>query len=502
LRVLCFLLLTSVAHADAPVAAHVEELIKQLSSGRVQRDAKLSAVAAQLLDAVPAGTRPSNDLVEASMWLNGFVEPPPHLIFDASFPDDDRRVLDNVRAELGPLLRDHNNYRKLGVGVRRVADALQVVVALGESSIDLADVPRSLGANGSVDLLARILPPYQKPAAFVTGPDGKVSPVPLDARPTDGATTVRGQVRCGAKQGAHQIEITGEDRFGPTVLANFPIYCGIPAPNTLAAARVPTEAPPASAAQAEADIARLVNADRAKAGLRPLTVDAQLADVARKHSTDMRDHNFFGHISPRTGSAEDRLRRADIGAHTIRENVAMGYTSGEVERGLMASPGHRANILDKDVSRLGVGVALNTQGGIAVTQLFTRPLDRADDNAVKTIRARVDAARQAQGLDPLRDDAMLDDVAARAVDDVLAGKKPGGAVEQALPTIGKRFAAVRTAVASAGSIDQLGDSVLQAASARGVSHLGIALREGKRDGSLMLYAVFILAEGRTGILPP
>ena len=45
----------------------------------------------------------------------------------------------------------------------------------------------------------------------------------------------------------------------------------------------------------------LINRDRQRARLPPVTLDEQLAAVARAHTRDMIEHDFVGHVSPRTG---------------------------------------------------------------------------------------------------------------------------------------------------------------------------------------------------------
>ena len=159
---------------------------------------------------------------------------------------------------------------------------------------------------------------------------------------------------------APSLEFLGEDKLGSEVLANFPVFCGDPPPGELAVraddGRVVTDP-----GEAEAVALKLLNADRSAAGLAPLQADGRVARVARGHSQDMLDHDFVGHISPTTGTASDRLRRAGIGSLTVLENVARAYSPDEAQAGLMGSPGHRANILNPDVTHVGIGVTLGRE---------------------------------------------------------------------------------------------------------------------------------------------
>jgi len=106
----------------------------------------------------------------------------------------------------------------------------------------------------------------------------------------------------------------------------------------------------------EKEVARLVNEERAKAGLAPLTLESKLSDVARAHSKDMAINTFFDHTNLRGESPFDRMHSAGITYRTAGENIAAGQVSAEeVMISWMNSPGHRANILNPDFKYIGVG---------------------------------------------------------------------------------------------------------------------------------------------------
>jgi uncharacterized protein YkwD len=112
----------------------------------------------------------------------------------------------------------------------------------------------------------------------------------------------------------------------------------------------------------------LVNQERAAAGCGAVTADAALAGVARAHSADMRDRGFFDHTNPDGQDPFDRAAAAGLSARA--ENIARGQAdAAAVMESWMNSPGHRRNILDCDLTRLGVGVAEGA-GGPWWTQLF------------------------------------------------------------------------------------------------------------------------------------
>ena len=106
----------------------------------------------------------------------------------------------------------------------------------------------------------------------------------------------------------------------------------------------------------EEQVVALVNQERAKNGLKPLTMNLKLSNVARAKSQDMRDNNYFSHTSPTYGSPFDMMKSFGISYRTAGENIAMGYRTPEaVMQGWMNSPGHRANILNGSFTEIGVG---------------------------------------------------------------------------------------------------------------------------------------------------
>ena len=116
------------------------------------------------------------------------------------------------------------------------------------------------------------------------------------------------------------------------------------------------------------------NAERARHGLRSLSVDLRLAAAAQDHSADMVRRAFFAHESPDGRQVWDRAVAAGYAYRKVAENIAAGQrTAEEVVRGWMGSPGHRANILDGDLTQIGVGRADGGSYGVYWTQVFGTP---------------------------------------------------------------------------------------------------------------------------------
>ncbi|GGV04820.1 hypothetical protein GCM10010260_47530 [Streptomyces filipinensis] len=120
-----------------------------------------------------------------------------------------------------------------------------------------------------------------------------------------------------------------------------------------------------------AEVLALTNAERGRAGLRPLAVDPLLTAAAQAHCADMVARDFYAHVCPDGSQPWDRARAAGASRRTIGENIACGQRSpAEVVDGWMNSPGHRANILKRDFGHLGVGFAGGGRAGTYWAQLF------------------------------------------------------------------------------------------------------------------------------------
>ncbi|PAF28714.1 CAP domain-containing protein [Paenibacillus sp. 7516] len=105
-----------------------------------------------------------------------------------------------------------------------------------------------------------------------------------------------------------------------------------------------------------AQVVKLVNAERAKAGLSALASDALLDKVALAKAKDMSNNNYFDHQSPTYGSPFDMMKQFGVTYSYAGENIAKGQkTPQEVVTAWMNSEGHRANILSKNFTQIGVG---------------------------------------------------------------------------------------------------------------------------------------------------
>lgn len=119
----------------------------------------------------------------------------------------------------------------------------------------------------------------------------------------------------------------------------------------------------------EKEVVDLVNEQRSKHGLKPLKVSAELSRIARLKSQDMSDKRYFSHTSPTYGTPFQMMKDFGVKYKSAGENIAMGQrTPTEVVTAWMNSPGHRANILNPNYGKIGVGFVSD---GYYWTQEFT-----------------------------------------------------------------------------------------------------------------------------------
>lgn len=125
-----------------------------------------------------------------------------------------------------------------------------------------------------------------------------------------------------------------------------------------------------SISQYAKQVADLVNEERAKVGLAPLTLDVTISKAATTRSKEIQ--TSFSHTRPNGTSFSTVLKENGITYKGSGENIAWGQkTPKEVMKAWMNSNGHRANILNKNYTKIGVGYIKDRAGTAYWTQLFT-----------------------------------------------------------------------------------------------------------------------------------
>jgi uncharacterized protein YkwD/uncharacterized membrane protein required for colicin V production len=123
-------------------------------------------------------------------------------------------------------------------------------------------------------------------------------------------------------------------------------------------------------AQAEKEMLALVNQERINKGIEPLVADDKLREVARAYSKDMFERGYFSHINSDGKDPFDRMGAAGVRFGTAGENLAYAPTVMVAHEGLMNSSEHRANVLNKEFKRVGIGIVDGGGYGKMFTQDF------------------------------------------------------------------------------------------------------------------------------------
>ena len=148
----------------------------------------------------------------------------------------------------------------------------------------------------------------------------------------------------------------------------FPAYSQDHSPD-----RPPSAAPP-SASHPSAEEKLLLDAanrERAAAGLHALKWNDALASAARQHAQLMARENELSHQLPGEPPLDQRAAQAGAKYAMVAENVAIGPDPAEIHDGWMHSPGHRRNILNAELTAIGIGTTRGT-GGLFAVQDFSR----------------------------------------------------------------------------------------------------------------------------------
>lgn len=129
---------------------------------------------------------------------------------------------------------------------------------------------------------------------------------------------------------------------------------------------------PAQSAESVARVVHLVNIERTRAGLGPVTANPRLAAAAQTYADILASTDCFAHTCGPVPVLSDRIDLAGYsGWSRVGENIAGGYnTADEVVAGWMKSEGHRSNILNASFTEIGVGLASGGQMGTYWAQEF------------------------------------------------------------------------------------------------------------------------------------
>jgi hypothetical protein len=268
--------------------------------------------------------------------------------------------LTDIETRLGAGVMEEladGRYTHFGVGeVRRLWPPLHyVTLVFSRRPVRLDPFPKTADVFDAIALSGTLLVGLTNPIVYISDPSGKVREPNVRVQP-DGS--FRANVFFNEGAGVYRVEVGGDSPLGPEVAALMPVNVGGVADDEEATPN-PVED---TEARAKILVIRQINRERRAAGLPPLAIFAPLARVAQSHAEEMRELKYAAHASPKTGMAADRATAAGIHWRRIGENVAVNQSAMTAHASLMESPGHRANVLDGEVTYVGVGVAFADDG--------------------------------------------------------------------------------------------------------------------------------------------
>ncbi len=128
------------------------------------------------------------------------------------------------------------------------------------------------------------------------------------------------------------------------------------------------------------NIISLTNQSRQDYKLGTLTENGLLNNAAQSKADDMLKNGYFSHNAPDGKTPWDFITKAGYSYLSAGENLAVNFTEAEnVETAWMNSPGHKANIVNKNFEEIGIGIAQGEYQGhtaIFVVQMFGTPVEQ------------------------------------------------------------------------------------------------------------------------------
>jgi uncharacterized protein YkwD len=350
------------------LSAEIAKLRKKLGKPAVVSDARLDRFALDVARLASDAKIPPSSELSFLLAHQGLVDPEPNLCLIQGDDGAEDQALEDFRRQLVDMPASAS-WQRGGIGILRRQGGWTAVLAFQAHRLELLPMPRWLPSGGQSPLSGRLLGNHRLPQVLVTAPAGTVRRLVTTASRDLFST----HFACSLGDGVYQVEVAATDAGGPAVLANFPVYCGVPLPTRLASKQSPI-ARVTDPAQAETQMLELLNRDRAANGLPALVLDPRLAKIAREHSREMSESGEVAHISRRSGSVVDRARKAGLAPppRVLAENVGCDRDVVDGEHGFMSSPGHRDNILSRLVTHVGIGVAIGRDGSGGGQLFFTQ----------------------------------------------------------------------------------------------------------------------------------
>jgi len=261
---------------------------------------------------------------------------------------------------------DDGGERRCGVALATTAERSVVSAVAIDALADLEPLPVRARAGTWIDVDASVLVPASDAKVVVLGPRGTPYYVPTSF---DGQ---RARARFNVdRPGAFLVQLLASVGGGPRPVLEATIYVDARPPSSFFSDAAPGEPPKPLGAGADVTSALfdMVNQARQSEQSPPLVRDANLDAIAERHAVAMRKLGRIAHDAG-DGDPNSRAEAAQLGILVTGENVAHTVDVTRAHRTLWASPSHRENLLQPRFDRVGIGIALDSDGSIWVCEVF------------------------------------------------------------------------------------------------------------------------------------
>jgi uncharacterized protein YkwD len=246
--------------------------------------------------------------------------------------------------------------------------ALAVVTV--EALADLAPLPTRARTGQWLTVGARLRVPAGGAVVMVLGPSGAPRRLPAWL---DGAT-LRARF-APDRPGEFKVQVLAATATGPRPVVEATVFADAAPPahadDDESAGETSRDA--GRDEDASAALARMLASARAESGEPPLARDARLDAVAQEHAQSMAESHLVAHDAG-DGDPEARMQAAGLSWQALGENVARASTAALAHRSLWASPSHRANMLRRDFSSVGVAAVRDDRGDLWIVETFASGL--------------------------------------------------------------------------------------------------------------------------------
>lgn len=316
--------------------------INKGKSDKIKTDPRLSEMAAYINE---TGTAPNVSIANK------------YGIYDMQFEMANVQASDTGLFENGDLFKGISRSNVIGISVKEKDGIYHAVIVGVKRYVELKKIDPKVKSN-TIEIKGKWTDPNSVPNNItVTAPDGSGISYDIEGLVKNNEFKVMINT---PSQGKYTCEINAKSAQGPISGATILLFRDIEPDYSYAIGDTSNNT--------IGYWLQLINTERTKQNLKPLTLSKKLSKIAQSHSVDMAVNDYVAHVSPTTGNVQDRVKGIEY--TSLGENIALGGSVAEIHNGLMGSPAHRTNIMG-DYTTVGLGLYKKGNSYYA-TQVFIK----------------------------------------------------------------------------------------------------------------------------------